>query len=78
MPNGVSDELDLCEIRKPVHICLLCTNPEYNFFTDASFITECLEGPKFSIRTALEPGYNPCFYIDFSNMDPILKHLAGN
>ena len=54
----------------------MCGNLERNIYTDATSNTVCLEVLEGFAATAVEPGYNPGSYVDFSNKDQILRELV--
>ena len=56
------DGPDSSELIGPVENFSLFSNPECIVFTKAASINECLELLESSVRTAVEPGYNPWSY----------------
>ena len=55
---------------------MLCSNPESKVFTKALLITDSLEDVESFAGTALEPGYLPWSYVDFSDKNQFLKETV--
>ena len=75
-PNRLGYGLDLTEIIKAVQSYLLCSNPESKVFTKTLLNTDSLEDVENFAGTALEPGYLPWSYVDFSDKNQFLKEIV--
>ena len=76
--SEAGDEPHLSDFFGPVESYFLSSCSEFDMFTDAASVIDCLEFLKSVIGTVVESGKSPWVYVDCFDEDTILKVLVSN